>query len=95
MSLMLPTGRDYYFAFFGIQLAGGVPVPIYPPARRTQVEDHLRRHQVILENAGATALITVPEAKRFARVLKSQVHTVRFRDKKGNRYRTQELGPDD
>ncbi len=77
VSIMLPTGRDYYFAFFGILLAGGVPVPIYPPARRTQIEDHLKRHQAILENAGTTALITVPEAKPFARILKSQVHTMR------------------
>jgi 1-acyl-sn-glycerol-3-phosphate acyltransferase len=76
VSIMLPTGRDYYFAFFGILLAGGVPVPIYPPVRRTQIEDHLKRHRVILENAGTTALITVPEAKPFARILKSQVNTM-------------------
>ena len=30
---MLPTGRDYFFAYLGILLAGGVPVPIYPPFR--------------------------------------------------------------
>jgi 1-acyl-sn-glycerol-3-phosphate acyltransferase len=77
VSIMLPTGRDYYFAFFGILLAGGVPVPIYPPVRRTQIEDHLKRHRLILENAGTTALITVPEAKPFARILKSQVNTMR------------------
>ena len=28
-----PPGVDYFFSFFGILLAGGVPVPIYPPAR--------------------------------------------------------------
>ena len=76
VSIMLPTGLDYFFAFFGVMLAGGVPVPIYPPARRTQIEDHLKRHRVILENAGAAALITVSEAKPFARILKSQVSTM-------------------
>lgn len=33
VALMLPTGADYFLGFFGILLAGGVPVPIYPPVR--------------------------------------------------------------
>ena len=33
VAIMLPTGREYFFSFFGILLAGGVPVPIYPPVR--------------------------------------------------------------
>ena len=28
VALMLPTGRDYLVSFFGIQIAGGIPVPI-------------------------------------------------------------------
>ena len=30
VALMLPTSRDYFTAFFGIVLAGAVPVPLYP-----------------------------------------------------------------
>ena len=59
-ALMLPTGRDYFSCFFGILLAGGVPVPIYPPARLAQIEDHLRRHVSILANALVSTLITTP-----------------------------------
>jgi len=33
VAIMLPTGFDYLRCFIGIQLAGGVPPPIYPPAR--------------------------------------------------------------
>ena len=44
VAIMLPTSHDYFFCFFGALLAGGVPVPIYPPARISQIEDHLRRH---------------------------------------------------
>jgi len=73
VALMLPTGRDFLFAFFGILLAGGVPVPIYPPVRLSQIEEHLRRQAGILANAEATMLITVSEAKLLARLLKSQV----------------------
>jgi 1-acyl-sn-glycerol-3-phosphate acyltransferase len=77
VAIMLPTGRDYFFAFMGILLAGGTPVPIYPPVRMAQIEDHLRRHRAILNNSRATTLITVLEAKPLARILKSQVDTMR------------------
>lgn len=76
VAIMLPTGGDYFRCFFGALLAGGVPVPIYPPARPSQLEDHLRRHAGILSNALAAMLITVPEAKPVARLLKAQVETL-------------------
>jgi acyl carrier protein len=37
VATMLPTGSEYLFAFFGILIAGGIPVPLYPPARLTQI----------------------------------------------------------
>ena len=77
VAIMLPTGRDYFFSFFGILLTGAVPVPIYPPVRRSQLEDHLHRHSSILNNCIATLLITIPEAKVVARLLKSQVPSLR------------------
>ena len=77
VAIMLPTGRDYFFSFFGILLTGAVPVPIYPPVRRSQLEDHLHRHGGILNNCVATLLITMPEAKGVARLLKSQVLSLR------------------
>ena len=72
VAIMLPSGVDYFFSFFGILMAGGIPVPIYPPARASQLEDHIRRHVHILENCLANTLITVPEAKRVAQLLKLQ-----------------------
>ncbi|WP_417068387.1 AMP-binding protein [Niveibacterium terrae] len=66
VALMLPTGRDYLACFFGVLLAGGVPVPIYPPARLAQVDEHVRRHAKILANAGARVLVTTPEAGAVA-----------------------------
>ena len=73
VSIMLPSGPEYFHSFFGILIAGGIPVPIYPPARLSQLEDHMRRHARILSNCLANTLITVPEARRVARLLKSQV----------------------
>jgi 1-acyl-sn-glycerol-3-phosphate acyltransferase len=76
-AIMLPTGQKYLESFFGVLLAGGVPVPIYPPVRPSQLEDHLRRHAKILTNAGARMLITVPEALAVGRLLKSHVDGLR------------------
>ena len=71
-AIMLPTGLDYFFSFFGILLAGGIPVPLYPPVRPTQIEEHMRRHAKILTNARAKILITIPEVKPVAQLLKAQ-----------------------
>jgi 1-acyl-sn-glycerol-3-phosphate acyltransferase len=76
VAIMLPTSVEYFFSFFGILLAGGIPVPIYPPARLSQIEDHLKRHAGILSNALTRVLITVPEAKRLALLLKPRVDTL-------------------
>lgn len=77
VAIMLPTGADYFFSFMGILMAGGIPVPLYPPARLTQIEDHLRRHLDILNNAQVQFLITISEAQPIARLLKSQVASLR------------------
>jgi 1-acyl-sn-glycerol-3-phosphate acyltransferase len=74
--IMLPTGREYFLSFFGAILAGGIPVPIYPPARLSQLEDHIRRHRAILANCQAAVLVTVTEAKLLAHLLKAQVDTL-------------------
>ncbi len=58
VAIMLPTGLDFFRAFLGVLMIGAVPVPIYPPLRRGQVEDHLLRQAGILRNAEAVMLIT-------------------------------------
>lgn len=77
VAIMLPTGADYLHSFVGILLAGGIPVPIYPPARLSQVEDHFRRHARILENAGVVCLITFASARQISRLLTSSVSGLR------------------
>ncbi len=77
VAIMLPTGRDYFFSFLGILIAGGIPVPIYPPLRLAQLEDHMHRHAGILANAQVVVMITVTEAKPVALLLRAQVPTLR------------------
>jgi 1-acyl-sn-glycerol-3-phosphate acyltransferase len=69
VALMLPSCTEYFAVFLGIQLAGGVPVPLYPPARRSQVEDHLRRQARILVNARARLLVAAAEVRPLARLV--------------------------
>ena len=77
VAIMLPTSREYFVTFAGVVLAGAVPVPIYPPARPSQLADHLRRHTGILANARAALLVTVPEAVRLGHLLRSNVDSLR------------------
>ncbi len=76
VALMLPTSIDFFVAFFGILYTGAIPVPIYPPMRLSQLEDHLHRQTAILRNAGACMLITMPEGKRLAGLLRALVDTL-------------------
>jgi len=77
VAIMLPTGFEYLRAFVGTILAGGIPVPIYPPARASQIEDHLRRHGRILDNAGAALLVSFDAARPAARLLRSLSRGIR------------------
>ncbi len=76
VAIMLPTSAEFFSIFFGTLYAGAVPVPIYPPVRLSQIEDHLRRQAAILSNAGARLLATVPEGRNFGALLQSLVDSL-------------------
>src|SRR5919201_3881495 len=77
VAIMLPTSREYLFCFYGVLLEGGIPVPLYPPARLATIEDHMTRHVAILKSAGASVMVTIPEAKALAWLLRAQVESLR------------------
>ncbi|SDZ18204.1 acyl carrier protein [Saccharopolyspora shandongensis] len=77
VALMLPTGREYFACFAGVMLAGGVPVPIYPPARPSQLTNHLRRQVGILANAEARVLVTDSAAVRMTKLVRGHVASLR------------------
>jgi 1-acyl-sn-glycerol-3-phosphate acyltransferase len=76
VAIMLPTGSEFFAAFYGALYAGCVPVPLYPPARLSQLEDHLQRLAGILRNAEARLLITLGQAKPLARLLRAHCETL-------------------
>jgi fatty-acyl-CoA synthase len=77
VALMLRSEEAFFHAFFGVLLAGGVPVPIYPPFRRDRIEEYAQRQLGILDNAHASGLITFPEAEHVAALLRSRVRSLR------------------
>ena len=77
VAIMLPTEAAFFYVFFGTLLAGGIPVPIYPPVRKSQIEDHMRRQASILKSAGAAILVTEPETRAVGGLLRSLVDTLR------------------
>lgn len=76
VAIMLPTSVEYLYCFYGVMLAGGIPVPLYPPARLATIEDHMTRHVGILKSCSAALMVTVPEAKALAWLLRAQVESL-------------------
>ena len=73
VALMLRTEAAFFETFFGVLLAGGVPVPIYPPFRPDQIEEYAGRQTGILRNAEARWLVTFPAALRVAALLRPRL----------------------
>lgn len=70
VAIMLPTSEDFFFAFFGVLLAGGIPVPIYPPVRADKLEEYAVREAKILNNAEVRVLITFSQAETLSKLLR-------------------------
>jgi 1-acyl-sn-glycerol-3-phosphate acyltransferase len=73
VALMLPTCLEFFTSFLGTLLAGGVPIPIYPPFRADRIGEYAARQSRILRNAEARVLITFHAAERVARLLRPTV----------------------
>lgn len=71
VAIMLPTAPEFFYGFFGILLAGCVPVPIYPPFRPDQIEEYIKREVHILHNAEVRILITFQQAEQLSRILRT------------------------
>jgi acyl-CoA synthetase (AMP-forming)/AMP-acid ligase II len=56
--LVLPTGVEFLASFFGTVLAGGVPVPAYPPFGLGKFDEYVERLVAIVNSSEATLLLT-------------------------------------
>ena len=58
VAIVLPTHPDFYRAFFGVILAGGVPVPLYPPVRLGRIDEWKAHTGAMLRAVSAAAVLT-------------------------------------
>ncbi len=76
VALVFPTSREFFEAFFGVMMAGGVPVPLYPPHRADQIEEYAHRQATVLNAAEARMLLASERTESIARVLRSRVRSL-------------------
>lgn len=77
VAIMLPTGEQFFYAFFGILLAGGIPVPIYPPFRSDRIEEYAKREAKILHNAQVKILISFSRVQTLNNILKNFIPSLK------------------
>ncbi len=58
--LVFGTGPEFFDAFFGVTLAGAVPVPIYPPLRFGRLDDYAARTTRMIAAAQARLVLVAP-----------------------------------
>lgn len=64
VSLVFPTGIDFFHAFFGTLLAGGVPVPVYPPVRLGRLTEYHHRTARMFELVRARLVLADGRVRR-------------------------------
>lgn len=77
VAIMMPTSPAFFYAFYGVLLAGGIPVPIYPPFRMHMIEAYAKMEERILRNAEVRMLITFEQTEKLSRLLQGFVPSLR------------------
>ncbi len=78
VAIMLGTSPEFFISFMATLYVGAIPVPIYPPFRPSQVEEHLRRQAGILNNAEARLLLISKEMEAIGGLLFGLVDSLEF-----------------
>lgn len=77
VAIMQPTQLGFFYTFFGTLIAGGIPVPIYPPFRMHMLETYAKTESHILNNAEVRILVTFAQAQNLSRLLQGFVPSLR------------------
>ena len=70
--IILPTSMEFLFVFWGILFAGSIPVPLYPPVRRHEIEQYVAQLRSIIEDSGAGVIVTTAIFKRLTKWISKQ-----------------------
>lgn len=78
VAIMQPTHPGFFYTFFGTLLAGGIPVPIYPPFRAHMLESYAKTEARILSNAEVRILVTFEQAEKLSLLLQAYVPSLKI-----------------
>ncbi len=65
VAIILPTSIQFFDAYLGTQMAGGIPAALYPPFRFGRLDEYFARLRRMLAKIGARYLITDSRLKRI------------------------------
>lgn len=65
VALVFPTGPEFFDAFFGVLLAGAVPVPLYPPVRLGRLAEYHARTARMLARVRARLVLADRRVQRI------------------------------
>jgi fatty-acyl-CoA synthase len=77
VAIMQPTTPWFFYTFLGTLLAGGVPIPIYPPFRAHMLEAYAKTESRILKNAEVRVLVTFDKAEKLSYLLQAFVPSLK------------------
>ncbi|MEM7353693.1 MAG: AMP-binding protein, partial [Acidobacteriota bacterium] len=65
VAIVYPTSVEFFHAFFGILLAGAVPVPLYPPVRLGRLDEYHARTAAMLRAVDAHLVLADRRIRRL------------------------------
>jgi acyl-CoA synthetase (AMP-forming)/AMP-acid ligase II len=65
VALVYPTCTGFFDAFFGVILAGAVPVPLYPPVRLGRLDEYHERTAAMLRAADVRLVLAEKRVRRL------------------------------
>lgn len=65
VAIVLPTCPEFVQCFFGVLLAGAVPVPLYPPVRLGRLDEYHKRTAAMLSAVDAALVVSDDRIRRL------------------------------
>ncbi|MGA9997635.1 MAG: fatty acyl-AMP ligase [Pyrinomonadaceae bacterium] len=72
LALVMAEGAEFVMNFFGVVMAGGVPVPISPPFTPKSGSSYIENVARIVETAGAKMLLTEDKIKHTVQMIRER-----------------------